>query len=237
VTTKTILVVDDEPEVRAALRAALEAEGWRVREAGDTRTMIEAVEAGGIDLVTLDLGLGADGGLACARELRSKRNLPVVVVTGRGDPYDRARGLEAGADDYVVKPFDVREVAIRVRRVLERYEVTTSPNNRLEFDHSTCDLRNGTVEHKDGRNEQLTDIERKLLALFVTRPERVLSRDDINQALHGRDWSPYDRTIDGHVARLRRKIEPSRETPTLIKSVRGVGYVFNGEVKPVSDER
>lgn len=229
-TSKTILVVDDEPPVRAALRAVLEAEGWQVREAADAAGMLQEIEAGGIDLVTLDLGLGEEDGLDVAKELRARSNVPVVVITGHGEPFDRAKGLESGADDYIVKPFDNREVAIRLGRILDRYGSSGATPQMLSFDHSEVDLTRGIVSRQDGSNEALTGIETKLLSLFLSRPAQVLTRDEINQALHGRDWSPYDRTIDGHVARLRRKIEPLGEAPTMIRSVRGVGYVFTGEV-------
>lgn len=222
---KTILIVDDEPDVRRSLRQMLESEGWRVREAADAGGMMDEIERGGIDLVTLDLGLGADDGFSLARDLRARRNIPVVIVSGHGAPTDRAQGLMAGADDYIVKPFDSREVVIRLHRVLDKYAQLSDPVE-MSFDGSHVDLKRGVVTHHDGRREELTDLESKLLELFLKRPEQVLSRDDITRALHGRDWSPYDRTIDGHVARLRRKIEPPGEAPSLIRSVRGVGYVF-----------
>ena len=119
-----------------------------------------------------------------------------------------------------MKPFDNREVAIRIHRVLERYATPRFTRDEVCFDHSSVDLKRGLVMHRDGRKEELTGLEARLLELFLSRPSQVLSRDNINQALHGRAWSPYDRTIDGHVARLRRKIEPDREAPKLIRSVR-----------------
>ena len=227
---QTILIVEDDAAVRAALRECLEAEGWAVREAQDAAGMLREIETGGIDLVTLDLGLGADDGFALARVLRGRRNIPVVFITGYGQPLDRVRGLEAGADDYIVKPFAAREVVIRIRRVLEGYRTRAVPVDRLHIDHSSIDLRRGVIEHRDGRREDLTGTETKLLELFLSRPAQVLSRDDINRALHGRDWSPYDRTIDTHIARLRRKIEPGDASPRMICSVRGVGYVFTGQI-------
>lgn len=233
---KTILVVDDEAPVRHALRAVLEAEGWRVREAADIREMASQIELGDVDLVTLDLGLGGTDTLRLARDLRTRENLPVVVISGRAAPFERAKWLEAGADDYVVKPFDNREVAIRIRRVLEHAHSQPNHSKRMSFDHSSVDLNRRVIVHRDGRKEELTGIETRLLELFLNHPAQVLSRNDINQALHGRDWSPYDRTIDSHVARLRRKIEPENiEAPTVIRSVRGVGYVFTADVMPVTE--
>lgn len=235
-TQRTILVADDEAPVRQALRHVLEEEGWRVREAGTTAQMMAAVENGPVDLVTLDLGLGdesCDNGLDCARHLRGRFNIPVVVISGKSAPFDRASGLAAGADDYIVKPFESQEVVIRIRRILERYGTPPGPLGAMTFAHGVVDLRRGVMCHSDGRQEELTGLEARLLGLFLRHPSQILSRDEINRALHGRDWSPFDRSIDGHVARLRRKIEPEGEAPRLIRSVRGVGYVFTGE--PLSE--
>lgn len=230
-----ILIVDDEPAVRTSLREGLESEGWSVAEAGDKSEMYAALASDRFDLVTLDLGLGADDGLNIAREFRARWNIPVLMITGRGQPIDRVRGLEHGADDYIVKPFHIREVVLRIRMTLDRYRKAVSASGPLIYDHSSFDRGTGTVRHADGSVIELTGIEQQLFELFDRHPGRVLSRDDISQALHGRDWSPFDRTIDGHVARLLRKLEPRDEAPVLIRSVRGVGYVFAAEVKPASE--
>ena len=230
----TILVVDDESEVRRVLRAGLEGEGWSVLEARNRAELFAALDGNHVDLVTLDLMLGQEDGLDLARELRMQRNVPILMISARTDPFDRVRGLESGADDYIVKPFHIREVILRIRNTLDRYSHAVGGNHTVVFDHSAFDLRRRLVERLDGTPVDLTGIELQLLELFVRHPGRVLSRDDISRALHGRDWSPYDRTIDGHVARLRRKVEPGGDEPTLIRSVRGVGYVFTGEVKTTS---
>lgn len=231
-TQRTILVADDEAPVRQVLRHVLEDEGWSVREAGTAEQMMAAVEEGPVDLVTLDLGLEGAGcvdGFDCARHLRSHFNVPVVVISGRSAPFDRANGLAAGADDYIVKPFESQEVVIRIRRILERYASRKGPQTSMTFAHGTVDLQGRVMRHFDGRQEELTGLEAQLLELFLRRPSQILSRDEINRALHGRDWSPFDRSIDGHVARLRRKIEPEGEGARIIRSVRGVGYVFTAE--------
>jgi two-component system phosphate regulon response regulator OmpR len=226
----TVLVVDDEAEVRSVLRSGLTAEGFTVVEAADRAGMLAALDEQPVDVVTLDLTLGADDGLELANILRGKVNIPVLMITGRGDPFDRVRGLECGADDYILKPFHVKEVVLRIERILERYRHEVAADHTVSFDHSNFDLRRRVVRHANGETVPLTGVELQLLDLFVRHPGRVLSRDEISQALHGRDWTPYDRTIDTHVARLRRKIEPPGEAPSLIRSVRGVGYVFTGEV-------
>lgn len=231
---KTILIVDDEASIRKALRSGLEAEGWRVLEAQDSTSLFDVLQHEEVDLITLDLVLGDEDGLDIARRLRTTRNLPILMISGKTEPYDRVHGLECGADDYITKPFHIREVLLRIERTLERYTHEISGGEEVVFDHSAFDLQRKVVRHIDGSPLELTGIELRLLELFVRHPGRVLSRDDISQALHGREWSPYDRTIDGHVARLRRKIEPPGEAPTLIRSVRGVGYVFTGEVHPAT---
>jgi DNA-binding response OmpR family regulator len=230
-----ILVVEDEAAVCAILREALEAEGFVVAEARNKAALFRSLEAEPVDLITLDLALGHDDGLELARQIRTLRNIPIVMITGSGDPFDRVVGLEHGADDYISKPFQIREVVLRIHSVLRRYhleEIISKPSaeQRQGFGVGVLDPAKREVRKVDGTLLDLTESEFLLLEIFLRNPARVLSRDEIVQMLRGRDWSPLDRTIDGHVARLRRKIEPPGEAPTLIKSVRGVGYVFTAEV-------
>ncbi|MBK5958694.1 DNA-binding response regulator [Rhodoplanes elegans] len=235
--TPAILVVDDDEAVREVLRKGLEAEGFAVREAAGKKSLLEALDAEPIRLITLDLGLGRDDGLSLANEIRARRNLPIVMITARGEPVDRVTGLEHGADDYITKPFHIREVVLRIRTVLRHYTgLQTSPehdgptNRRHRFAAGVLDMGRRELRDPAGSALELTDTEIRLLDLFLRCPNRVLSRDEISLAIVGRRWEPLDRTVDGHVARLRRKIEPPGEAPTLIKSVRGVGYVFTGDV-------
>ncbi|MCA0995752.1 response regulator transcription factor [Alloyangia pacifica] len=226
-----ILVVDDETAVLEILRKGFEAEGWTVHVAQSPSAMFEALKTHAIDLVTLDLVHDQEDGLELARTLRASWNIPILMISGRTGAYDRIRGLESGADDYIAKPFHIREVVLRVRRTLELYGRELSGHDNLLFDHTVFDPERGIVQHFDGTPVDLTGIELKLLELFVRHPGRILSRDEISQSLHGRDWSPEDRTIDGHVARLRRKLGTSSDVVNLIRSVRGVGYVFTGDVQ------
>ncbi len=237
-----LLVVDDEPEIRALLRAGLEAEGFSVLEAASGAEAEACLAAHSVHLVTLDLKLGGEDGLKLARELRAKRNTPIIMITGKGDAIDRVVGLELGADDYIAKPFLMREVIARVRAVLRRYvpgedgaalAEAHSGNPRYAFDGWTLDTARREVRCPAGEICDLTTAEFNLLAIFVHRPGRVLSRDELMDLLKGHDWTPMDRSIDGLVARLRRKIEPESEQPRLIKTVRGVGYAFAGSVKRV----
>ncbi len=235
-----IAVVDDEPEVRRVLRQGLEADGFVVIEAGDKADCLRCLDTEPINLITLDLKLDQQDGLGLAREIRASHNVPIIMITGCDAPLDRVAGLEHGADDYITKPFHVKEVVIRVRRVLSTYGVLdgaplkASQPQRFSFDTLLFDARKQELRSASGVLVELTETEARLLDLFLRHPGRVLSRDEITHMLRGHEWSPLDRMIDGHVSRLRRKIDLSRsEEPSLIKSVRGVGYVFADEVKRI----
>jgi DNA-binding response OmpR family regulator len=233
-----ILVVDDEPEVRLLLRKGLEPEGFTVSEAADGEHLFAALERGPVDLITLDVRLGGEDGFNLAREVRARNNIPIVMISGKDEMIDRVVGLELGADDYIAKPFQMREVLARIRAVLRRYaaappEAARSPSARSEaitFDGWSLDLARRELRDPKGAPCELTTAEFNLLVLFLERPGRVLSRDEIMNLLKGHDWTPLDRTVDGLIARLRKKIEQS-EVPHLIKTVRSVGYVFAGEVR------
>lgn len=234
-----ILVVDDEAEICMLLRRCFEREGYSVTEARNGRDLFRALEKGAVHLITLDLGLGGEDGLELARRVRAKRNVPIVMISGKGDTIDRVVGLELGADDYITKPFHLREVLARVRAVLRRYEMSSDythvdappSSDTLKFDRWRLDTARRELRDPDGTEQELTTAEFNLLDIFLNRPRRVMSRDNIMDLLKGADWSPVDRTIDNLIARLRRKIEPDPEKPQLIKTVRGVGYIFTGEVE------
>jgi two-component system OmpR family response regulator len=230
-----ILIVDDEEEVRAMLRSALASEGFRISEASDGAGMMAAIDAELPQLITLDLKLKGEDGLKLAREVRAHSNVPIVMITGKGDTIDRVVGLELGADDYIAKPFHVREVLARIRAVLRRYEREPDGadpfHDRYAFEGWILDMARRELTAPTGELCDLTTAEFELLSILVKRPGRVLTRDNIMDLLKGHDWSPLDRTIDGLVARLRRKIEPGSERPRVIKTVRSVGYAFGIDVK------
>lgn len=238
-TTKTILVVDDEAPVRTLLRDCFELEGYQVREAADADAAVTALKSEAPHLVTLDLKLGGDDGLELARRIRGICNVPIIMISGKGDTIDRVVGLELGADDYIAKPFHVREVLARTKAVLRRYEAVTTPpgtsapvtGETYSFTGWTLDIPRRELRARDGNVHELTTAEFNMLAMFVARPHRVLSRDNIMDLLKGHEWSPFDRSIDSLIVRLRRKVEPNPETPRLIKTVRGVGYVFAVDVQ------
>jgi len=216
------------------LREALEAENFAVFEASDKSSVFDCLDEHEIHLITLDLKLDHEDGLVLALEIRAKRNVPIVMITGRGEAIDRVVGLEHGADDYIVKPFHPREAILRIRNVLQRYGVEVGGRHvaeagrkaRYGFDDRVLDATRRELRTVEGETIGLTALEFRLLEMFVKHPGRVFSRDEISRLLIGRNWSPLDRSIDGHIARLRRKIEPPGDEPTVIKSVRNVGYVF-----------
>lgn len=236
-----ILVVDDDPEVRLLLRRCLERESYIVREAQNGDELFAELERHNVGLITLDLSLGGEDGLELARRIRANHNVPIIMISGKGDTIDRVVGLELGADDYIAKPFHLREVLARVRAVLRRYEIMASDSggefasgskcSRFHFEDWILDTTRRELTAADGVARDLTTAEFNLLEIFVTRSGRVLSRDNIMDLLKGCDWSPLDRTIDNLIARLRKKIEPDAETLRMIKTVRGVGYVFTPDVK------
>ena len=232
-----ILIVDDEPKVRTLLRRCLEGEGFAVSEAKDGAQMRVCLEREAVSLITLDLNLGRENGLDLAREIRKERNVPIIMLTGKGDAIDRVIGLEVGADDYLAKPFELRELVARVRAVLRRAQPAESASPAGQcytFAGWVFDVNQRSLKRRDGPERELTTSEFNLLEAFVKRPHRVLSRDDIMDLLKGQDWSPLDRSIDNLIARLRKKVEQDPDRPTLIKTVRGVGYTFTAQVERVA---
>lgn len=229
-----ILIVDDDPKVRTLLRRCFEGEGFGVSEAKNGAELSDALRRQTVSLITLDLSLGAENGLDLARDIRKEHNVPIIMLTGKGDAIDRVVGLELGADDYLAKPFELRELVARVRAVLRRSAASPQPTaseHGYAFEDWIFDIPRRSLSRATGETQELTTSEFNLLETFVKRPQRVLSRDDLMDLLKGHDWSPLDRSIDNLVARLRKKIEKDPDRPTLIKTVRGVGYTFTAEVQ------
>ena len=238
---QSILVVDDDPMMRRLLRRCLEGDGFVVYEAssqGDVKAILLAQK---IALIALDLNLGADSGLVIARQIRQVSDLPIIMITARADVIDRVVGLEVGADDYITKPFHPREVVARVRAVLRRAEsgvAVTVPVRPAPPAGGDCVRFDGLIAYPDrhelydrtGALADLTSGDFLLLQVFLDHPKRILSRERIMDLLHGTQWAPFDRTIDNQVARLRRKIETDPARPLLIKTVRGVGYMFAADI-------
>jgi DNA-binding response OmpR family regulator len=232
-----ILVVDDAEAVRTMLRRYLVAEGIEVSEAADGAAMRTALARNTIDLVLLDLVMPGEDGLSLAREIRRGSAVPIIMLTGKGGLIDRVAGLEAGADDYIAKPFHLREVLARIRTVLRRATVpppaapmAVAPGEVLRFNDFRLDLVRRELFRATGEAVPLTAGEFELLRVFASHPNRVLNRDQLMDLVMGREWASYDRAVDSRVVRLRRKIESDPDHPALIKTVRSGGYVFAATV-------
>ena len=227
-----LLVVDDDPRIRAMLSRYFEGEGFRVSVAENGAQMRHHLAGPPADLVLLDLGLPDGDGLSLARELRVQSEIGIIIVTGRSDEIDRIVGLEVGADDYISKPFNLREVLARVKSVLRRLQPARSVMDHsvpsrdvVRFAGWTFDIGRRQLTSLNGTDVTLTTGEFDLLSVFVQHPGRVLTRDYLMDETRGRSWEAFDRSIDAQVSRLRRKIDDPKN-PKLLKSVRGVGYVF-----------
>lgn len=232
-----LLIIDDDAAVRALLRSMFEEHEFTVHDAPDLTSALAILRTHDIKLVTLDLMLGKEDGLSASRRIKDVRDVPIIMITAKGTDMDRIIGLEVGADDYIAKPFNVREVLARVRAVLRRAggseKVQAPAGAELAFGdfHLSIErreLRNGAT----GEVVNLTGAEFNLLRVLVERPGRVFSRDSLLDLLQGGAAETFDRSIDTLVARLRKKIEPDLDHPTYIKTVRGAGYVFAGDVRP-----
>lgn len=244
-----ILVVDDDPKVRTLLSRCLTGEGFSVIEAEDEPQALEIANTTDLGLITLDLNLGRGDGLEVARKVRAFSDVPIIMITGKDDLIDKVVGLELGADDYITKPFHLRELIARVKSVLRRAglrqadpvapQATASgvdgppatESVTFRFDGLTARPDQFELLDRDGTPCDLTSGDFKLLNLFLSRPKRVLSREALMDLIGGPDWTPFDRTIDNQVARLRKKIERDPAHPKLITTVRGVGYSFTCDVK------
>jgi two-component system phosphate regulon response regulator OmpR len=225
-----ILIVDDDPALRELLSTYLAANGFAVEAVGDGTAMRAALAGGLPDAIVLDLMLPGEDGLALTRAVRAQSNVPILILSARGEEVDRVIGLEVGADDYLAKPFGPRELLARLRALLRRGQPAAgagaAPAAEQHFGPFALDTA-GRRLFRDGTEIHLTSAEFDLLAAFVARPNRVLSRDTLVDLLRGYDRDPFDRSIDIRVTRLRRKIETEPGSPVYIRTVRGEGYLFN----------
>ena len=226
-----IAVLDDEADITRLLAHYLQGHGFRVTQLHSGAALMDTMREDVPALVLLDLGLPGEDGFGIARQLREHWRCGLVIVSGRGDAVDKVVGLEVGADDYVTKPFDLRELLARIKAVLRRLApppdaVPAAGRQRLRFAGWLLDIDARRLSNARGEDVALTGGEFDLLCTFALHPGRVLSRDFLLEATRGREAAPFDRTIDVQVGRLRRKLEPDAEQPQLIKSVRGAGYIL-----------
>jgi two-component system, OmpR family, phosphate regulon response regulator OmpR len=220
-----ILVVDDDVALRELIASYLQANGFVVDGCGDGREMRAAIERHAPDLIVLDLMLPGEDGLSLLRVLRASGGPPVIIVSARGDEVDRVIGLEVGADDYLPKPFGPRELLARVRAVLRRGQTPSATTGSISFGPFRLDKLSHTLT-RDDVEVPLTSGEFNLLRIFVEHPNQVLSRDHLVSLLRGFERTPFDRSIDVRITRLRRKIESQPEAPIYLRTVWGEGYLF-----------
>jgi two-component system phosphate regulon response regulator OmpR len=235
VNVEHILVVDDDARIRQMLTRYFEDEGYRITAVADGAAMRAQILSNSFNIILLDLMLPGESGLELAREIRAKSDVPIMMLTGKDDVLDRIVGLELGADDYMAKPFHLREVLARVRTIMRRRNQPPAANpvesnDRISFEGWTLDLGRRELIAPDKTNMELTTGEFDMLAVFLRHPGRVLSRETLMDLTRGRNLEAFDRTIDAQIARLRKKIEADVANPQLIKSVRGIGYVFTGKI-------
>ena len=226
-----VLVVDDDAEIRSLLSEYLQKNGHRVTAVADGKGMWAAFDAGRVDIVVLDLMLPGDDGLTLCRNLRARSEVPVIMLTARGEETDRIVGLEMGADDYLAKPFNPRELLARIKSILRRSRAL--PDNlqpeaarTIRFAGWTLDLAARNLLSPEGVVVALSGTEYKLLRVFLAHPNRVLNRDQLIDLMLSRDASPFDRSIDVQVSRLRHRLDEGAKEPAIIKTVRGEGYVL-----------
>ena len=222
-----ILVVEDDPGIARVVGLYLERDGYRVTIVGDGVSGLRTARETGPDLVVLDLMLPRLDGMEVCRTLREESDVPIIMATARVDEEDRLAGLDLGADDYILKPFSPRELAARVRAVLRRTarQSPAAGTSQLEYGELVIDLRNRTVRCGDA-SPALTPTEFRLLAALAGEPGRPFTRDQIIDSVFGYDFDGFDRTVDVHIANLRRKIETDVRKPRYIQTVHGVGYRF-----------
>ena len=229
----SLIVVDDEADLCAMVAEYLEKQGYSVRAASGGGELDARLREGRPDLILLDVNMPGEDGFSIARRLRGATDIPIIMLTAADEAVDRIVGLEIGADDYITKPFDLREVRARVRSVLRRARgadtaalPAAAPAGRLPFGRVWLDLDARCLVRSDGEREPLTAMEFDLLAAFARNPHRVLTRDRLLDLAHYRSSEPFDRSIDIRITRIRRKIEVDPLKPQVIKTVRGAGYLY-----------
>jgi len=233
-----ILIVDDDVRICRTLRSYLIREGYAVSIASNGEEMWQKFEQSVPDLILLDVVLPGDDGITLARELRKSSDVGIIMLTGKNDPVDQIIGLEMGADDYVTKPFDERQLLARIRSLLRRRPAATpdtqapagESGQKIAFEGFVLDLFRHQLVSPSGEQLDLTSHEFRMLEIFVKNPGGVLSRDQIMQRLYERDWSQNDRSVDVLVGKLRKKIEKDASQPKLILTIRNFGYKFAARV-------
>ncbi|MEJ8561655.1 response regulator transcription factor [Yoonia sp. GPGPB17] len=230
---QSILICDDEPALRRMLKDHLGECGYAVQEAANAAELFTSLDGEIPDLVILDVRMPGMDGLTALRDLRQRSQVPVMMLTAAGDVVDKVLGLELGADDYLVKPVDLRELQARVKAALRRSDIQVAQQDEAQrlsgtvpFGGCQLDLEAARLFGPTGSEIAVTAMEFSLLRVFVENKGRILNRDQLLEQAHDRGWEPFDRSIDLRISRIRRKIEPNPSKPEVIRTVRGIGYVF-----------
>lgn len=236
-----ILLVDDDPQLRLLVARFMQKFGYRVSSAGDGRVMQEIMGRTPIDIVLLDIMLPGRSGLDLCSDLRRKTQIPIIMLTARGDESDRVAGLEVGADDYITKPFSPRELLARVRALLRRTRTkfaheSANRDDIVQFDGWSLDMRRRELTAPSGTLIDLSTGEYDLLCVFVEHANRVLSREVLMELAKTRTTDPFDRTIDVQISRLRKKLTPADDGSQIIKTIRGAGYMFAPSVAATAEK-
>ena len=221
-----VLVVDDDPAIRHMLAEYLSGHGYEVVVAASGEAMRAEITRALPAVVLLDVGLPGEDGLTLARYLRERHEVAIIMVTGADHVADRVAGLEVGADDYITKPFDPRELRARIKSVLRRVAPKAPKAKRISVGRCSLDMKSRTLIDARGREVPITAMEFDLLKTLVEHPNQVLTRDQLLTLTRNREWEPFDRSIDIRITRLRRKLEDDPAHPRTIKTVRGAGYMF-----------
>lgn len=228
-----VLVCDDELDVREMLQEYLDKRGYTVSAASGGDALRDIMANNQVDVIVMDINMPKEDGLSILRSLRPETTTPVIMLTAAGDVVDRIIGLEMGADDYLGKPVDLRELEARIKAILRREAISaTTPKSRAESDHApfgdfTLDKEAAMLLAPDGSEVPLTAMEYSLLKVFSENRGRVLNRDQLLEQAHDRSWDPFDRSVDIRISRLRRKLEANPEKPEIIRTVRGIGYLYD----------
>jgi len=226
-----VLVVEDDGAVSKLVKTYLEREGYAVSTAETVRDMRRTVAGGEIDIIILDVGLPDEDGWSALRWLRAQGDIPVVMLTSESETVDRIIGLELGADDYLPKPFDLSELLARLHSVQRRVEQLPAPaqpggEEKIRFPGWIVDLATQQLTAENGQPVRLTQAEYRILVLLCRHPHQVITRDQLTEAVAGRSWQPFDRSVDVHISNLRRKLMRNDKLPSPIRTVRGSGYMF-----------
>ena len=235
-TGSKILIVEDDRAVFRLLQSYLEREGYSVVNAETVASMRRTIDSTPVSMVLLDVGLPDEDGWSALKWLRARSDLPIIMLTGKGEMTDKVVGLELGADDYLAKPFELRELLARIRTLQRRTEkaaaataaapATEAGGGKITFAGWVLDPASHLVKSEAGETLHLTQAEFRILSLLAKNPNNVVPRDDLMTAAAGRDWDPFDRSVDVHISNLRKKLDLDPDLPSLIRTVRGAGYMF-----------